>query len=79
MLAHNQSLITSAILTEIRPWGKFEVFLDAPDVKVKRITINPNSRLSYQYHEKRSEIWTVVSGVLTIILEDNKLIRQGLN
>ena len=58
-----------------RPWGKYEVLLDAPDVKVKRITVNPGQRLSYQYHEKRAEVWTVVSGILTIILEDDKLFR----
>jgi len=58
-----------------RPWGKYEVLLDAPDVKVKRITVNPGQRLSYQYHQKRAEVWTVVSGILTIILEDDKLFR----
>ena len=58
-----------------RPWGKYEVLLDAPDVKIKRITVNPGQRLSYQYHEKRAEVWTVVSGILTIILEDDKLFR----
>ena len=33
---------------DVRPWGKYEVLLDASNVKVKRITVNPNSRLSYQ-------------------------------
>ena len=60
---------------ETRPWGTYEVLLDDVNVKVKRITVNPNSRLSYQYHQKRREVWTVVSGELTIILEDNKLFR----
>ena len=75
MLEFNQSLTTGAILTETRPWGKFEVLLDASDVKVKRITVNPGQRLSYQYHMKRKEIWTVVSGMLTIMLEGEKLFR----
>ena len=76
MLEFNQSLTTGAVLTETRPWGKFEILLDAPNVKVKRITVNPYSRLSYQYHEKRSEQWTVVSGNLTIVLDDDKLFRE---
>jgi len=58
-----------------RPWGKYEVLLDSEDCKVKRITVNPQSRLSYQYHLKRREVWTVVSGQLTIILEGDKLFR----
>ena len=74
-LKENQSLQSVGILTETRPWGKFEVLLDAPDVKVKRITVNPGQRLSYQYHEKRREVWTVVKGMLTIVLEDEKLFR----
>ena len=52
MLKENQTLRTYGILTETRPWGKFEVLLDDEDVKVKRITVNPESRLSYQSHEK---------------------------
>ncbi len=55
---------------QIRPWGKYEVLLDAWNVKVKRITINPHSRLSYQYHNKRREQWVVVKGNLTIIDDD---------
>ena len=74
-LKENQSLQSVGILTETRPWGKFEVLLDASDVKVKRITVNPGQRLSYQYHEKRGEVWTVVKGMLTIVLEDEKLFR----
>jgi len=60
---------------EIRPWGEYEVLLDASDVKVKRIRVKPNSRLSYQYHTKRREQWTVVKGNLTIVLDDDKVFR----
>jgi mannose-6-phosphate isomerase len=60
---------------DYRPWGKYEVLLDAPDVKVKKITVDPNSRLSYQYHDKRREEWVVVKGNLTIILDDDKVFR----
>ena len=45
-----------------RPWGKYEVLIDSDYCKVKRITVNPGGRLSYQYHYKRSEVWTVVAG-----------------
>ena len=58
-----------------RPWGKYEVLLDAENVKVKRITVNPGQRLSYQYHHERREEWTVVKGNLTIIFDDDKVFR----
>ena len=60
---------------ESRPWGMYEVLLDAPNVKVKRISVAPNSILSYQYHDKRREEWIVVKGNLTIILDDDKVFR----
>lgn len=53
-----------------RPWGRYEVLLDKEDVKVKIITVKPGQRLSYQYHEKRKEHWTIVSGVATVTLND---------
>ena len=45
-----------------RPWGTYEVLLDAENCKVKRITVKPGQKPSYQYHHKRSEHWIVVSG-----------------
>ena len=74
-LKKNQTLHAFGILTEYRPWGKYEVLLDNEDVKVKRITVNPNSRLSYQYHEKRREQWIIISGSLTIVLDGEKVFR----
>ena len=44
------------------PWGKWEVLLDETSYKVKRITVNPGHRLSYQKHRKRKEHWFVVQG-----------------
>ncbi len=32
--------------------------------------MKPGGRLSYQYHHKRSEVWTVVSGTARITLDD---------
>ena len=50
------------------PWGRWEVLLDEPAYKVKRITVLPGKRLSYQKHFKRREHWMVVEGkgVVTI-------------
>ncbi len=47
---------------EVRPWGAYEVLSDRRDHKVKRITLEPAQRLSYQRHRRRSEHWHVVSG-----------------
>ena len=54
----------------IRPWGNYEILLDAEYCKVKRIFVKPEQRLSYQYHHKRQEAWTIVSGVAEITVDD---------
>ena len=43
---------------------------DAATHKVKRIQVNPGGRLSLQYHHKRAEVWTIVSGIGTITIDD---------
>lgn len=56
--------------TEKRPWGYFTVLLDSALTKVKKIVVHPRQKLSYQYHTKRQEHWTIISGNATIILDD---------
>jgi mannose-6-phosphate isomerase-like protein (cupin superfamily) len=51
------------------PWGRWEVLLDEPSYKVKRITVLPNKRLSYQKHFKREEYWTIVQGQALVTLD----------
>lgn len=52
-----------------RPWGSYYVLEDAKTHKVKRIEVKPKGRLSYQYHYKRSEVWTMVSGEAIVTLD----------
>ncbi len=57
-----------AIKSETRPWGEFIQFTLNEISTVKLIVVNPNSELSLQYHNKRRELWRVISGnpILTI-------------
>ena len=59
---------------ETRPWGTYEILLDSEKTKVKKITVRPNQRLSYQYHYKRSEHWIVIEGIATVTI--NGLIKR---
>jgi mannose-6-phosphate isomerase len=58
-----------SIEREERPWGRFFVLHDEPNYKLKRIEVDPGGRLSYQYHHKRAEAWTIVEGIGTITLD----------
>lgn len=59
-----------------RPWGSYDVLVDAEDHKVKTISVLPGKRLSYQRHEKRGEHWVVARGTLTVVLEGETLTRK---
>jgi len=70
-----------------RPWGNYTVLHETPSCKVKTITVEPNRRLSYQTHEKRSEYWVIVSGSGTVTIDgiqttcasgDAYIIEQGI-
>ena len=47
----------------IKPWGYYEVLLDEPNYKVKRLHLNPNCSFSYQYHNYRKESGLLQRGV----------------
>ena len=57
-----------------RPWGFYEVLAHQPDHKVKRITVYPGKRLSYQRHQQRSEHWHVVAGKAVVTLEGQETV-----
>lgn len=52
-----------------RPWGYYQILLEGPTYKIKKILVKPNSRLSLQRHHHRNEHWIVVSGSATVTLE----------
>jgi mannose-1-phosphate guanylyltransferase len=58
------------VYSESRPWGSFEKFHENESCTVKLIYINPNSRLSLQYHDKRSEFWKIVYGNAHVQIDD---------
>ena len=65
-------------LTEYRPWGSFTVLEDDAFYKVKRLTVLPHKRLSYQMHYHRYEHWIVVYGTALVTIDDEeKLVRRG--
>lgn len=57
-----------------RPWGEFYVMQDEENFKLKKIVVNQGQRLSYQYHFKRQEFWTVVKGNAVVTLEGEEYV-----
>lgn len=59
------------------PWGKWEVLASEPSYKVKRITVDPGHRLSYQKHVKRQEHWMIVQGEAAVTLDGREIILRS--
>lgn len=56
---------------DIRPWGEYWVLSsDEKKFKIKKIVVYPGGRLSLQYHQHRSEVWTIVEGTGIVTLND---------
>ena len=47
---------------EERPWGTFKIIANEKGYKVKLLSVYPFHRLSYQYHNHRSEHWYIIKG-----------------
>jgi mannose-6-phosphate isomerase-like protein (cupin superfamily) len=62
-----------------RPWGFYEVLSDKDDHKVKRITVYPGKRLSYQRHFRRAEHWYVVHGEALVTLDGKDYVLKSGN
>ena len=61
-----------------RPWGFYEILLETPNYKVKRIFVKPSCKLSLQSHKKRAEHWVIVEGIATVIVNEDELtLKKG--
>jgi len=56
-----------------RPWGAYTVLIESDRYKVKRITVDPQHKLSLQKHEMRSEHWVVVTGEIVVTRGEEKM------
>ncbi|NQV90460.1 phosphomannose isomerase type II C-terminal cupin domain [Candidatus Uhrbacteria bacterium] len=54
----------------VRPWGRYDILEEMPTHQVKRITVNPGERLSYQRHKRREEFWVIILGRARFTLDD---------
>lgn len=67
---------------DTRPWGEYEVTAvgnnaSGEEYCEKKITVLPRQILSLQSHELRRELWRVVEGQLTVILNDGRHILSA--
>lgn len=61
---------TKNLYTEERPWGYFTILDEGEGFKVKKLGFYPGKRLSLQYHNRRSEVWSIVEGTALVTCGD---------
>jgi len=59
-----------------RPWGSYESVMCGEGYQVKRLVVTAGKKLSLQYHQHRSEHWTVVEGEVHVTIGDDVMVLQ---
>jgi mannose-1-phosphate guanylyltransferase len=62
---------------EEKRWGRYTVlehscYEDGSEALTKKLTIDQGKQISYQYHLKRKEVWTILRGEGLLYMEDEK-------
>lgn len=57
---------------ERKRWGKYRVIHEGENIITKQLLIFEGKQLSYQYHEFRKEIWTIIKGEGELYLNGKK-------
>ena len=59
----------SSCATVRRPWGSFSVLACGKGYQIKRLLVRAGTRISLQYHSRRSEWWFVCQGRARVTLD----------
>ena len=61
-----------------KSWGSYQVIDVEEESMTIKVTLNPNNKMNYHSHEKRDEVWTVISGSgKTIVDGMEQLVKVG--
>ena len=62
-----------------KPWGYYKVLDSQEGFQIKKIFVNPQSKLSLQSHEHRAENWIVAFGIATVQIDSKKITMESGN
>jgi mannose-1-phosphate guanylyltransferase/mannose-6-phosphate isomerase len=70
---------TAYHVQDYRPWGHYKVLEEERGAfKIKRLTIHPGKKVSYQLHYHRSEHWIVARGMARVTIDgEDRLVGAG--
>ena len=61
--------IDQQIMFAEKSWGSYRVLDVEEDSMTVKVTLNPGHKMNYHSHEKRDEVWTVLSGFGTTLVD----------
>ena len=61
--------IDQQVMFAEKSWGSYHVMDVERDSMTVKVTLNPGHKMNYHSHEKRDEVWTVISGTGTTIVD----------
>ena len=71
--------IDQQIMFAEKSWGSYRVLDVEEESMTVKVTLNPGHKMNYHSHMKRDEVWTVISGCGTAIVDDAKIeVKPGL-
>lgn len=64
--------IDQQIMFAEKSWGSFRVLDVGKESMTIKVTLNPGHRMNYHSHERRDEVWTVISGEGWAVVDGEK-------
>lgn len=61
--------IDQQVMFAEKSWGSYHVMDVEEDNMTVKVTLNPGHKMNYHSHEKRDEVWTVISGTGTTVVD----------
>jgi len=61
--------IDQQIMFAEKSWGSYQVIDVEKDSMTIKVTLNPGHRMNYHSHDRRDEVWTIVSGTGKTIVD----------
>ena len=61
--------IDQQVMFAEKSWGSYRVLDVEEDSMTVKVTLNPGNKMNYHSHERRDEVWTVISGTGNTIVD----------
>ncbi len=65
--------IDQQVMFAEKSWGSYRVLDVGDDSMTIKVTLNPGHRMNYHSHQFRNEVWTVIEGTGTAVLDEKEI------